>query len=204
MVAAPLVLAVLLGAAVRPAAANEPYLEESRQAYIAGVLAAFDRASAHEIANTYEYISVAERNHCQSGISDLRTDCLLSYARKNCETAGSAERLKTCELYSDVIVINKLSTKSFINRTERYRMLTDNDVDFREAMTNRLLQKYARIVTQFFLTNGAACRADDFDCLSQGLDRFCVDYANTQNLSWQYCVGASVWFIGTTEAVEGE
>jgi hypothetical protein len=189
----------LLVAYAIPAAANEPYLEESRQAYIASVLQAFEQASRVEIANTFEYLSVAERNHCRSSLSDLRTDCLLSYARKNCETAGSGQNLSACELYSDVIVINKLSTKAFVDRTERYRMLSNKDVDYRDALNNRLQQKYARIVTQFYLTEGADCGVSDLDCLSRGLDRFCADYANTQSLAWQYCVGASVWFIGTAD-----
>ena len=179
--------------------ANEPYLDQNRQAYIASVLRAFGETSMLDISNTYEYISVAERNHCRSSLSDLRTDCLLSYARKNCATADNAESLSSCELYSDVIVVNKLSTKSFINRTERYRMLTNKKSDFREAMTNRLQQKYARIVTQFSMTDAADCRDTDFNCLSRGLDQFCLDYANTQSLSWQHCIGASLWFIGTAK-----
>ena len=179
--------------------ANEPYLDQNRQAYIASVLQAFGETSMLDISNTYEYISVAERNHCRSSLSDLRTDCLLSYARKNCATADNAESLSSCELYSDVIVVNKLSTKSFINRTERYRMLTNKKSDFREAMTNRLQQKYARIVTQFSMTDAADCRDTDFNCLSRGLDQFCLDYANTQSLSWQHCIGASLWFIGTAK-----
>jgi hypothetical protein len=180
--------------------ANKPYLDKSRVAYISNVMQAFDETTLHDIFNTYSYINIVETNYCRSSLSDLGTECLMSYAKKNCSETGGSESSASCELYSDVIVVNKLSEKDFIGRAERYRMLKNTSDDFRTAMANRLQQKYAKIVTHFSLTDGAECDNDDFDCLAKGLDQFCLDYTNKQNLSWQHCVSASLWFIGISKS----
>lgn len=179
--------------------ADKPYLEENRVAYITKVLQAFDETPVNTIYNTYSYINVIENNNCRSSLSDLKVECLLSYAKNNCKELRNAKTASDCELYSDIIVVNKLSEKTFVNRTERYRMLRNTRYDFRTAMTSRLKQKYSRIVTEFFLKNGADCRKSDFKCLARQLDRFCLDYTNTHSLSWQYCMSASAWFIGTSK-----
>jgi hypothetical protein len=36
--------------------------------------------------------------------------------------------------------------------------------------------------------------------LAAGIDGYCTDVAGTRDLSWQYCVAAVVWFIGTERA----
>ena len=179
--------------------ASKPYLEKNRVAYISSVLQAFSETTIHNIFNTHSYINVVERNNCRSSLSDLKTECLLSFAKINCRETGSVESKDNCELYSDVIVVNKLSENTFVNRTERYHMLKNTSDDFRTAMMSRLQQKYARIVTHFSLTGGAECDNADFDCLAKGLDQFCLDYTNTQSLSWQHCMSASLWFIGTSK-----
>jgi hypothetical protein len=179
--------------------ASKPYLEKNRVAYISSVLQAFSETTIHNIFNTHSYINVVERNNCRSSLSDLKTECLLSFAKINCSETGSVESKDNCELYSDVIVVNKLSEHTFVNRTERYHMLKNTSDDFRTAMMSRLQQKYARIVTHFSLTGGSDCDNDDFDCLAKGLDQFCLDYTNTQSLSWQHCMSASLWFIGTSK-----
>lgn len=179
--------------------ASKPYLEENRIAYISKVMQAFSETTIHNIYNTYSYINVVENNNCRSSLSDLGTECLLSYAKKNCSAAGSVALRESCELYSDVVVVNKLSEKFFVGRSERYRMLKNTDDDYRTAMATRLQQKYARIVTHFSLTEASDCDNDDFECLAKGLDQFCLDYTNTQSLSWQHCMSASLWFIGTSK-----
>lgn len=179
--------------------ASKPYLQENRVAYIAKVLKAFGETPLNTIHNTYSYINVVENNNCRSGLSDLRVECLLSYARDNCKETRNAKLRSNCELYSDIIVVNKISEKTFVNRTERYRMLRNTNYDFRTAMTNRLEQKYSRIVTEFFLKKQSDCDDQDYECLARGLDEFCLGYTNTQSLSWQYCISASLWFIGTSK-----
>jgi len=179
--------------------ASKPYLDDNRVAYIASVLQAFSNAQLQDIVNTHRYISVVDNNNCRSSLSDLRVQCLLSFANKNCEETRSVELKDNCELYSDIIIVNKLSEKAFIDKTERYRILKNAGYDHRTAIANRLQQKYARIVTQFSLTEAANCDNEDFTCLAKGLDQFCLDYTNSQSLSWQYCTSAMLWFIGTSK-----
>ena len=179
--------------------ANKPYIEANRVAYISKVMQAFSETSLHDILNTYSYINVVETNNCRSSLSDLGTECLLSYAKRNCSEIGSVKLEDNCELYSDVIIVNKLSENDFVKRTERYRMLKNTSDDFRTAMASRLQQKYAKIVTHFSLTEGSDCDNGDFDCLAKGLDQFCLDYTNKQSLSWQHCVSAALWFIGISK-----
>jgi hypothetical protein len=179
--------------------ASEPYLDDNRVAYISSVLQAFSKTKLQDIFNAYSYISVVDNNNCRSSLSDLRVECLLSFAEKNCKEMSSAELKDRCELYSDIIIVNKLSEKAFIDRSERYRILKNAGYDHRTAIANRLQQKYARIVTQFSLTEAAKCDNNDIECLAKGLDQFCLDYTNSQSLSWQYCVSATLWFIGTSK-----
>jgi hypothetical protein len=187
----------LLVIVISEAQASLPYLEGNRQHYIVSVLTAFNETNLITINNTYRYLDVARRNNCRSSASDLRADCLLSYARKNCESAGNALDIKYCELYSDVIVVNKLNEGVFIGRSERYGIMKGKRGNYRDVLANRILQKYARIVTHFSIAGGAECSSWDYNCMSQKLDRFCLDYANTQSLSWHHCVGATLWIIGT-------
>jgi hypothetical protein len=178
---------------------EEPYLEENRVAYIEKVLRAFDQTKLQQIINTYRYINVVERNNCRSSLSDLKVQCLLSFARKNCSAARSAESRSNCELYSDIVIVNKLSESVFISRSERYHVTRNSSDDFKTALTNRLQQKYGKLVTRFYLTSWSECEKDDLKCLATGLDQFCLDYTNTESLSWQYCMSASLWFIGTSK-----
>lgn len=176
--------------------ASKPYLDKNRVAYISKIIQAFNETSIHDIYNTYRYINVVEKNNCRTSLSDLKVECLLTYAKNNCSEVGGDKIKENCELYSDIIVVNKLSENSFVNRTERYGILKNTGDDFRTAMASRLQQKYARIVTHFSLTKFSNCGKNDFDCLAKGLDEFCLGYTNSQSLSWQYCMSASLWFIG--------
>lgn len=179
--------------------AEEPYLQQNRVDYISKVLQAFSETPNNKLFNTYSYVNVIENNNCRSSLSDLKVECLLSYAKNSCGEIRNTKSKNNCELYSDIIVVNKLSEKTFVNRTERYRMLKNTNYDFRTAMSNRLQQKYSRIVTEFYLTKKPKCDDKDFNCLAKGLEEFCLDYTNTNSLSWQYCMSASIWFIGISK-----
>lgn len=179
--------------------AENPYIEQNRIKYITNVLQAFGETPVNKIMNTYSFINVIENNSCRSSLSDLKIECLLSYAKNNCKETRSEKLKSNCELYSDIIIVNKLSEKTFVNRSERYRMLKNTSYDFRTAMANRLQEKYSRIITEFYLTKGSTCDDNDFECLARKLDKFCLDYTNTKSLSWQYCTSASIWFIGTSK-----
>ena len=177
----------------------QPYLKENRVQYIEKALKAFQDTKLQNIVNTYRYINVVERNNCRSTLSDLKVECLLSFARKNCNAYNRQEARANCELYSDIIIVNKLSESVFIKRSERYRVTRNSKDDFRTALTNRLQQKYGNLVTDFYLATSSECDKEDMKCLAQGLDQFCLDYTNSKSLSWQYCTSASLWFIGTSK-----
>lgn len=178
--------------------AGQPYLEENRVTYIEKVLQAFRQTKLQNIINTYSYINAVEKNNCRSSLSDLKVECLLSFAKNNCSASGGPQSRDNCKLYSDIVIVNKLSENVFIKRSERYRLTQNTSDDFRTALTNRLQQKYGKIVTHFSLTQWSECEKDDLKCLAAGLDQFCLDYTNSQSLSWQYCMSASLWFIGTS------
>jgi len=179
--------------------ASDHYLKKNRVVYISNVMRAFSETQIHDIINMYSYISVVDRNNCRSSLSDLRVECLLGYAKKSCKEAGNAESVDNCKLYSDIIVVNKLSENTFVNKSERYRMLKNTNDDYKTVMARRLQQKYAKIVTHFSLSEGSDCGNDEFQCLARKLDQFCLEYTNTHSLSWQYCTSASLWFIGTSD-----
>ena len=178
---------------------SQPYLQDNRVKYIAKALSAFDETKLQNITNTYRYINAVERNNCRSTLSDLKVECLLSFARNNCSTYGNQKSKDNCELYSDIIITNKLSESVFIKRSERYRVTRNRKTDFRTALTSRLQQKYGKLVTDFYLTGWSNCGNKDLLCLAKGLDQFCLDYTNSKSLSWQYCTSASLWFIGTSK-----
>ena len=179
--------------------AAQPYLQENRVTYIEKALKAFQETKLQNIMNTYKYINVVERNNCRSTLSDLKVECLLSFARKNCSTYGKQTLRDNCKLYSDIIIVNTLSESVFIKRSERYRVTRNTKDDFRTALTNRLQQKYGKLVTDFYLTDWSECGNADLRCMAKGLDQFCLDYTNAKSLSWQYCTSASLWFIGTSK-----
>ena len=176
-----------------------PYLQENRVSYIEKALKAFQETRLQNIVNTFQYINVVERNNCRSSLSDLKVECLLTFARKNCGTYRKQQSRDNCELYSDIIIVNKLSESVFIKRSERYHVTRNSKDDFRTALTNRLQQKYGKLVTNFYLAVGSECDNEDLRCLAKGLDQFCLDYTNAKSLSWQYCTSASLWFIGTSK-----
>ena len=181
-----------------PTQAEEPYLRSSRVNYILTILQAFEKSKMSAIYNTFRYINVIDRNSCRSAISSLKTECLLNFANNNCSEIKNASTRENCHLYSDVIVTNKMSESSFIGTSERYRILRKSHGDFKKILTDRLHQKYAGIVTLFSMSDYSDCQSNDSSCLANGLDQFCLDYTNSNDLSWQYCVAASLWFIGTS------
>lgn len=194
---APLIALPILATSFSSFAA-EPYLQRNRIAYAEHVLDAFRQTKLQKIFNTFSYINAVERNNCRSALSDLKVQCLLSFAKTNCNAAGDGKAQKNCELYSDIIIVNKLSERVFINRSERYHLTRNSREDFRTVLSRRLQQKYGKLVAQFTLTPWSECKKDDTGCLAAGLDQFCLDYTNSKSLSWQYCMSASLWFIGTS------
>lgn len=178
--------------------AFKPYTKKRREEYIVTVLETFDLTKPELVQNTYRYIDIVDKNNCKSGLSSLRVRCLMDYSAQNCRELPDSKAIRDCEYYSDVIIVNKLSENIFVSRSERYRMMKNASEEFSTVMASRLMQKYSRVVTQYALSDYSSCRNKNFKCLAKGIDRFCLDYTNKQSLSWQYCMSAIVWFIGTS------
>lgn len=178
--------------------AFKPYTKKRREDYIVKVLETFDLTNPEYIRNTYSYIGIVDQNNCKSSLSNLRVQCLMDFSAQNCRELKDSKAIRDCEYYSDIIIVNKLSENIFVSRSERYRMMKNASEDFRTVMANRLMQKYSRVVTEFSLSEFSSCRNKNFNCLAKGIDRFCLDFTNKQSLSWQYCMSAIVWFIGTS------
>jgi len=190
------VILIILG--MSESFSEEIYEQGNRKSYIQESLDALRHTDSKIVVDVHNYISAIERNNCRSSIESLKIECLLSAAKSNCEEKRTESLKKKCDLFSDIIVINKLSGKNFLSRRERYRMMKTSQ-NYRKTLLKELRRKYAEVATDFSLTNRSDCKSTDTKCLAEGIDQFCLGYADFKDLSWQYCVGALVWFIGTSE-----
>jgi hypothetical protein len=190
-----ILLCVLL-AAHSSVRAEPQYQRTQRVGYIQMLLEALRATDRTTLTNTRNYIYVIDRNRCRSAFTDLRTSCLLDAARRNCyQKRGGRKTRQTCRLVSDVIVTNKLGEKEFIDTQTKYRIMSAHK-DYRQEIRNELWRRYAELVTEFSLSGFH--RKDDGD-LAAGIDGYCLQSVDPRGLSYQYCVAAMAWFIGTSE-----
>ncbi len=177
---------------------NTPYLKDSRIDYIANSLLAMQATKPHILENTRQYISVVDTNNCQSDLLRLRLNCLMSFAEKNCKSLKEKQTRTACKYYSDIIVSNRLGEKLFLSKGEEYRLAkTHSSAELKAARSQKLRQKYASIATQFILSESSNCKIKDHTCMATGLDEFCASYTNKHNLSWNYCVSATLWLMSS-------
>ncbi|MEZ4269957.1 MAG: hypothetical protein R3C68_00490 [Myxococcota bacterium] len=150
-----------------------------------------------KLEDAYNYVSAMQGTRCRSSFARLRVQCLIEIAHDNCrDRRGNAK--DDCLLYSDVIVVNHLSEDEFISPEQRYRIMRDHR-DYRPRLRTALDREYAALTTRLILSIDDICKADDYPCLSKHIDTFCLDYADKHNISWQYCVAAMLWSVGTAE-----
>lgn len=182
-----------------PARADEPARRppprEHRIAYIVDVLDAIRASDPAALADTTRYITAVERNKCRAPEQSLRVGCLLLAVAQHCRQSDAAVR-ERCQRVSDVIVTNRLSEPVFVPQDVRYKLLNENR-DYKIALARELHTQYASrvaewVMSRHFPTSGASSAA-----LAAGIDGYCGEVAGTRDLSWQYCVAAVVWFIGT-------
>ena len=167
----------------------------SRSERILKTLTVLRSSDLSDLDDTRSYLTVMERNSCRSNFERLRVECLLQAARKNCLSKRGTQR-DDCFLYSDILVVNLLSEDSFITNEERFHIMKHHR-DYRAHIREALDRSYAALTVDFVVSKFYRCEADDFSCLSSAIDAFCFDCAERRNLSWQYCVSALVWPIGT-------
>lgn len=175
------------------------YGAEARQSYVLRALEAIQKTDAKTLADAANYVSAMERNSCRSDFSRLRVQCLIQRAARNCRGLRDEERRAACTLYSDIIVSNTLSEKVMITQADRYQIMLRSR-DYRTALRTELRRIYGRMATDFRLSNHYTCTASDGACIARSVDAYCFDQSDTQNLAWQHCVAALVWFIGTASS----
>ncbi len=175
--------------------ADAQYQIDSRIRYIQELLDALRATKPTSLRNARNYIHVIDQNTCRSAFSDLRTNCLLAAAKRNCRQrrAGRQAR-RRCRLVADVIVTNKLGEKAFIDSKTKYRIMSSQR-DYRRQIRLELWRRYAELVTEFLLSG---FHQGDQDLLAAGIDRYCMRAVHQRGLSWQTCVAATSWFIETS------
>ena len=168
---------------------------DSRVAYITGLLEAIRASDPAVLANTRKYIQVVERNKCQAPEQSLRVGCLLEAAAQSCRQQSGAAR-ERCNRVSDVVVTNRLGETLFVPKDVRYQLMARHK-DYRTALAREVSRRYAALVAELAMSPHFPGPGADAAALARGIEGYCREIAGTADLSWQYCVAAAVWFIGT-------
>jgi len=254
--------------------AVDTYKKENRVQYIRNVLLALENTSFNTLDNVRKYVDVVGRNQCRSTFLSLKVECLISASRRNCNEKRTKSRKQKCHLYSDILMINRLSEKRFLTNRERYDIMKKHRKDYKQKIYQELMYRYASLVTEFslseyyhekkdrlgklkklvpgflapdidleldpgeqkeFLANQETYKTiwkqreqvrelaskkkkqkatmlpepeppkpqfvpkDDSEKLAFGIDGYCSKKADHGLFSWQACVGAMSWFIGSSK-----
>lgn len=196
---------VLVLCSFAPALADAPPLaarREQRVAYIAKLLDAIRASDPTTVADMAKYITAVERNNCRAPEQNLRVGCLLEAVAQNCRQRDPVLR-ERCQRVSDLIVTNRLSEPIFIPKDVRYQLLNEHR-DYKVALTRELRAQYAVRVAELSMSRHFPGVGAGEGALAAGIDGYCTDVSGTRELSWQYCVAAIVWFVGTEGAATGE
>jgi hypothetical protein len=193
-------LALPLACCATLAHADPPRADhEQRAAYIAGLIEAIRATDAATLVNTTKYIQVVERNKCQAPEQSLRINCMLTAATRNCTQPEGPERDR-CYRVSDVIATNRLSEQFFLPKDDRLDIMGKH-TDYRHVLVRELHRRHAILVGEFALSKHFPGARADAAAVGAGIEAFCRESAGTRDLSWQYCVAAIVWFVGTDGGV---
>jgi hypothetical protein len=179
--------------------------EESRlQQYLEDTLDAILKADSKALRNADEFVQAIARSRCRSSHRALRMECLIQEAKRYCNAIRQATEKKYCHLYADILVVNRLSESAFLDRSDKYRIMSKYK-DYRSQIGEELLYKYAAIVAEFKISGEIqeSWLEDELppnQKLAVGIRNFCSDFSNRNKMSWQSCVGAVVWFIGISQS----
>ncbi len=184
--------------------AQSSIYEESRlQMYLEDTLDAILKADSKALTNADEYVQAIAQSRCRSSHLALRMECLIQEAKRYCNAIRQATEKKDCHLYADILVVNRLSEGAFLDRSEKYRIMSKYK-DYRKQIGKELLYKYAAIVAEFKISGEIeeSWLEDELppnQKLAVGIRNFCSEFSNRNKMSWQSCVGAVVWFIGISQ-----
>jgi hypothetical protein len=178
------------------------YSWEQRTQYINRVFRAFEKAGYKIAPNAQEFLRTQSQYSCAAQTEQLKIQCLIQQATANCSTFRGGDT-GSCELISDVIVSNIIEERSFIDRDELTKILSSEHSSRSQLMT-AINGRYARLTADFLSATKGQCINPNAPCFAQQIDRFCNDRANTKKVSWQGCVGALIWFIGSNLKPTGD
>jgi hypothetical protein len=178
-------------------AQTQNYRRERRAEHIAAVLQALRTMDQDARQNLLHYVHLLSQNACRGQSSSLRASCLIEAARQNCRAMTDPSQRSRCELVSDVLITNQLSEPLFIDNRTRYEIM-NRSKDVREAILAELRRRYATLLAEYRLSRHYLPGSPRDAELGARLDAYCVEYADQHVLSWQHCVAAVVWFIGTS------
>lgn len=169
--------------------------KEKRHDYIANAIMSLRQISPKKLSTTIEYLNVVERDHCRSNFIDLKLKCLVGAAKSYCKDIPGRDDRNKCHIYSDLIIMNKLSQKNFIGTHTHYTIMK-NKTDIETEVQRVLELRYAGLTTEFAMSRHLNCPRSTAKCMAPGIDNYCLETADARSLTWQSCVGALVWFIG--------
>ena len=175
------------------------YDSPTRSRYVSKSLNALLKSNIKQLENTYFYIDAVSNGNCRSEFQRLKLNCLLQAAENNCRGKPGKTSRRLCHEYSDIVVTNKLAEKRFLSAAKRYRIMKAHS-EYRAQFLREIRYRYATLVTEFTLSQHYQCKKGDLDCVSKGIDSYCLEFADKRQLSWQHCTAAIVWFIGTTRS----
>jgi hypothetical protein len=193
-----LVVCAIVLALARPAFAEvQTYNAERRSEHIAAVLHALRSAKPATRDNLVEYVHLLTQSACRGESASLRSMCLVAESRRHCSQLREPGRRLSCELLTDVIVTNRLAESYFIDDETRYEIMNKSK-DVRQAMLSELRRRYAMLVIEYTMSKHVLAGSPSDVELAPRIDAYCRDDAHRQGLSWQHCVAAIVWFMGTS------
>lgn len=180
-------LFALLLLAGRPA--EETYAPAARVTYLEEALAAVKATSPKALEQAERHVAALAGSTCASEFRRLTVECLVSAASRYCKNRPAHEAT-TCPLVLDLVVTNYLAQEEFISQDRRYELMRAKD--YRHQMDLEVRESQGALAADFALRT-----QNDALAIPGRIDRYCLEGAQSSELSWQSCAGALVWFIGT-------
>jgi hypothetical protein len=127
---------------------------------------------------------------------------MLTAATRNCTQPAGPERDR-CYRVSDVIATNRLSEHFFLPKDVRLDIMGKHS-DYRLALARELHRRHSILVGEYAMSRYFPGARAGTAALATGIEAFCRESAGTRDLSWQYCAGAIVWYVGTDGGIVKE
>ena len=180
------------------AATADSYKGENRISYLENAMKALKGAQRQGLQDTRRYIDLLQSNVCRASSPDLKLSCLLSQGKTYCGEQRDPNAKSGCQYYFDIMLINSLSQQSFLSKRERYAMMKKSGSSYEDSLQQALDHRYGALAAEFALSSHYECSDDQELCLATGVESFCSQVSKEGRMTWQTCVGALIWLIGTS------